>query len=45
MSKTNRLVRENLKQDSRRQKKQYDARVTEHTYKVGDLVWRNQRQS
>ena len=39
------LVRGNLQKGSHRQKKQYDCRIREHTYKVGDNVWRNQWQS
>ena len=39
------LVRGNLQKASHRQKKQYDCRIREHTYKVGDNVWRNQWQS
>ena len=36
------LVRGNIQKASHRQKKQYDCRIREHTYKVGDNVWRNQ---
>ena len=36
-------VKDTLKIGAERQKKQYDCRVTEFTYKQGDLVWRNQK--
>ena len=39
------LVRNHLQKASLRQKKQYDCRVKEHNYSVGDHVWRNQWQS
>ena len=39
------LVREHLQEAACRQKKQYDCRVKEHSYCVGDKVWRNQWQS
>lgn len=45
MRKMYELVRENLKEAACRQKKQYDCRVTEYNYSVGDKVWRNQWQS
>ena len=35
------LVREHLQEAACRQKKQYDCRVKEHNYSVGDKVWRN----
>jgi len=38
------VVRDNLQKASLRQKKQYDCRVREYKYSVGDLVFRNQRQ-
>ena len=39
------IARKNLNAAAKRQKMTYDVKVRPVTYKVGDLVWRNQKRN
>ncbi|MCG7878552.1 MAG: hypothetical protein N0C90_19805 [Candidatus Thiodiazotropha endolucinida] len=45
LKKTHAFVRKNLSKSADKQKKHYDCHVREMNYKVGDLVWRNQKKT
>ena len=39
------VARKHIKMAAKRQKQTYDTKVKQQNYKVGDLVWRNQKKN